>query len=168
MVTHPDESAMTQEDDPSATSFTIDRVFDAPVHLVWQCFTEKAHVDAWMLPERFALIEQDADVSVGGQWWSKMRDQVDGAEWHVGGTYREVVASERLVFTHRWKHTPTGGSDNDHLITIDFKEHDGKTHMRFVMSGLTDASRRDGHREGWTQTLAHLESHLATLMEVAR
>jgi uncharacterized protein YndB with AHSA1/START domain len=151
----------------AADAFTIDRVFDAPVDLVWQCFTRREHVDIWMLPERFALIEQDADVSVGGQWWSKMRDQADGAEWHVGGTYREVVENERLVFTHRWTHSPMGGS-SEHLIAIDFEESHGRTHMRFVMSGLPDIASRDGHREGWTQTLGHLEQHIANLGESAQ
>lgn len=154
-------------DEQAATSFTIDRVFDAPVHLVWKCFTEKAHVDVWMLPERFALIEQDADVVVGGQWWSKMRDQADGAEWHVGGTYREVEPERRLVFTHQWTHSPFGES-SAHLIAITFEARHGKTHMRFTMSDLPDAASREGHREGWQQTLAHLERHLATLMEAAR
>ncbi|WP_424992656.1 SRPBCC family protein [Oceaniradius stylonematis] len=168
MVTHPIESASAPDDDSSATAFTIDRVFDAPVDLVWRCFTEKAHVDVWMLPERFALIEQDADVSVGGKWWSKMLDQSDGAEWHVGGTYREVVQNQRLVFTHHWTKTPSGGGGSEHLIAIDFEARHGKTHMRFVMSGLPDTGSRDGHREGWAQTLGHLEQHLATLAEAAR
>ena len=153
-------------EEQGATSFTIDRVFDAPVDLVWRCFTQKRHVDIWMLPERFALIEQDADVSVGGQWWSKMRDQADGAQWHVGGTYREVVEKQRLVFTHRWTHSPFGKS-SEHLITIEFADHHGKTHMRFTMSGLPDPQSRDGHREGWTQTLGHLEDHLENLRETA-
>lgn len=155
------------DEEQQAVSFTIDRVFDAPVDLVWQCFTRKEHVDVWMLPERFALIEQDADVSVGGQWWSKMRDQAGGAEWHVGGTYREVVENERLVFTHRWTQSPIGGS-SEHLITIDFEERHGRTHMHFVMSGLPDAQSRDGHREGWQQTLGHLEQHIANLGEPAQ
>ncbi|MEQ8402810.1 MAG: SRPBCC domain-containing protein [Roseitalea porphyridii] len=153
-------------EEQSATSFTIDRVFDAPVDLVWACFTQKRHVDVWMLPERFTLIEQDADVSIGGQWWSKMRDQADGAEWHVGGTYREVVENERLVFTHRWTHSPFGTS-SEHLITVTFEDRNRRTHMRFAMSGLPDAQSRDGHREGWQQTLGHLEQHLASLRETA-
>ena len=121
MVTHPNEPAIAQEDGASATGFAIDCVFDAPFHLVWRCLTEQAHVDVWMLPARFTLIEQDVDVSVGGRWWSKIRDQADGVEWHVCGTYREKVDNERLVFAHRW-----------------------------------------------TQTLAHLESHLAALAEANR
>jgi len=50
---------------------------------------------------------------------------------------------------------------------VTFEDRHGKTHMRFAMSGLPDAQSRDGHREGWQQTLGHLEQHLASLRETA-
>ncbi|MBO6637233.1 MAG: SRPBCC domain-containing protein [Roseitalea sp.] len=148
-----------------ADAFTIDRVFDAPVDLVWQCFTRTEHVERWMVPDGFEIVEQQADLTVGGTWQTHMRHP-DQGDWHVGGTYRKIDANRWLVFTHKWTDTPNGPGDET-LVTIEFADRGDRTHMRFTHDGFADRSTRDGHRGGWLETLAHLEDHLATLAEAA-
>lgn len=146
-------------------ALTIDRVFDAPVDLVWQCFTRTEHIDRWMAPDGFEIVDQQADLTVGGTWRTHMRHPEHG-DWHVGGTYRHIDANQRLVFTHKWTDTPNGPGDET-LVTIAFVARGDRTHMRFTHSGFADRSTRDGHRGGWLETLSHLETHLAKLAEAA-
>src|SRR2546430_5920 len=81
---------------------TVSRVFDAPRELVWRAWTDPQLFTKWMVPaEGMTAVLLAPDLRPGG----KYRIEFKGAEGEsvtVGGTYREVVAPERLVFT--WGH----------------------------------------------------------------
>jgi uncharacterized protein YndB with AHSA1/START domain len=78
------------------------------------------------------------------------------------GTFREIAAPERLVFTHAWE-DQQGRRGHETLVTVPFVEHDGKTTMAFQQAGFVSVTSRDGHAEGWSSAFELLTEYLATM-----
>ncbi len=139
----------------------IVRTFDAPQWLVWQAWTESAHMMQWACPDDLTLLYGDGELRPGGKWRSAMRAP-NGEELTFGGTYREVVPCERLVFTHVWDENGKPGHET--IVTVQLAEHQGKTTMTFRQTGFLSVESRDGHEDGWNQAFDHLAQHLQQTM----
>ena len=48
------------------------------------------------------MLFSEGDLRVGGEWRAGMRS-LEGREYVMFGRYREIVAPQRLVFTHGWE-----------------------------------------------------------------
>jgi uncharacterized protein YndB with AHSA1/START domain len=125
----------------------ITRTIDAPASLVFALWTEPAHFRNWMGPGSYTCTDCDIDLRVGGAYRARIASADDPNNW-FGGVYREIVPHERLVFTFKWDNGPSNALET--LVTITFREHDGKTVMNFHQSPFLDAARRDSHVGGWT------------------
>lgn len=140
----------------------IVRTFDAPQWLVWQAWTESAHMMQWACPDDFTLLYGDGELRPGGKWRSAMRAP-DGEELTFGGTYREVVPCERLVFAHVWDENGKPGHET--VVTVQLAEHQGKTTMTFRQTGFSSVESRDGHEGGWGQAFNHLAQYLQQTLD---
>lgn len=138
----------------------IQRVFNAPRDLVFEMWTRKEHLDRWSCPEGMTIPVSEGDIRTGGWFRTCMRGS-DGSEHWVSGTYHEVSAPERIVFTHAWEEED-GARGHETVVTIVFSDtEDGKTHMYFHQAFFTSTASRDGHEEGWTSCFRRLETLLA-------
>jgi uncharacterized protein YndB with AHSA1/START domain len=139
---------------------TITRVFDAPRERVWQEWTE---------PERFAdwyggpdaevpLSTVSMDVRPGGSWRATMFAGPDRREIHWKGTYREVVAPERLVFT-----VSDQPGEEYELVTVVLADlGDGRTEMRLEQRGRMRPEQYDRAKQGWGMFFDHMDRRLAS------
>lgn len=125
----------------------IQRTFDAPASLVFALWTDPEHYRNWMGPGSYECKHIEIDLRVGGAYRGLIASATDPNNW-FGGIYREIVPNERLVFTFKWDNGPSNALET--LVTITFREHDGKTVMTFHQSPFLDAARRDSHVGGWT------------------
>ena len=103
----------------------IVRVFDAPRALVWQAWTDPKMLAQWFGPRGFSSTVPELDLRVGGSLRIVMHGP-DGNDYPMKGTFREVVAPERLVFSNiaidnEGKHLLEG------VTTVTFTEQGGKT-----------------------------------------
>src|SRR5687768_2336267 len=80
------------------TEVVLTRLFDAPRALVFKVWTEPRHLAQWWGPRDFTNPVCELDVRVGGSILIHMRAP-DGRVYPMTGTFREIVAPERLVFT---------------------------------------------------------------------
>ncbi len=120
-------------------SFSIDRVFDAPVELVWKAHTEAEHLAKWWGPKNFKTTVVSLDFRPGGIFHYSM--QTPGGEMFGKFVYREIVPNERLVYvisfadaegnTVRAPFDPNWPLEN--LATVTFSAEDGKT--RLIIEG---------------------------------
>jgi uncharacterized protein YndB with AHSA1/START domain len=142
----------------------LERVLDAPVALVFACWTQKQHMQRWWGPGSFTNPVCEMDVRVGGAWRIVMRAP-DGTEYPCEGEYLEVVPNERLVFTNNatdaaGKHVLGG------LTAVMFVEENGKTRMTISTSAtalVADAVKYLlGMEMGWTQSLERLAAEVAS------
>jgi uncharacterized protein YndB with AHSA1/START domain len=81
----------------------------------------------------------------------------DGKAHEVQGVYKEVVPNRRLVFTWVW---PNSTPERESLITIDFRAAGRGTELVFTQERFFDATVRDGHRKGWTESFTKLDRFL--------
>ena len=91
-------AARSAELERSAKDLVVTRVFDAPVALVWEAWTDPRHVVHWWKPKGFAAPDVlGMDVRVGGEWRVHMPG-LDGTHCTAYGVYREVVRNQRLAW----------------------------------------------------------------------
>jgi uncharacterized protein YndB with AHSA1/START domain len=141
----------------------LTRVFAAPRRLVFEVWTDPAHLAEWWGPRGFTNPVCEVDARPGGAIRIVMRAP-DGAEHPMTGTFREVVVPERLVFT-AIAEDKAGNPLLEVLTTAVFAERDGKTTLtlraRVVMATGQAAPMIAGMAEGWSQSLDRLESFVA-------
>ena len=157
----PSQSRPATVTTPTDRELRIERIFDAPVEVVWRAFTDPNLVAQWWGRGNKLVIER-MEVERGGHWRfvEHSSDGVDGFE----GRYREVSPHERIVQTFEWDGMP-GYVAVDTAVFEDLG--DGRT--RLVTTSLFHTTEeRDGMLEsgmetGLNQSYAALDKLLTTL-----
>ena len=141
-----------------ALDLTLIRTFDAPVSLVFKCWTEPEHLKRWSAPHGFILPSATGELRPGGGWRSCMVTP-DGKELWLGGVYREIVKDKLLVFTHAWDQED-GKPGHETVVTVRFEQLGGKTKMTFHQAPFENPGSRDGHSGGWSECFERLDDLL--------
>lgn len=136
--------------------FRTTRVFDTPRELVFKAWTDPDMLKQWAAPRGFTITHQTGELRPGGAWRCCMRTP-EGADLWLGGSYREIVPPERLVFTHAWDEE----DGFETLVTATFTELDGKTLLTLHQQAFKSRESRDGHEAGWGECLDILAELLA-------
>lgn len=136
----------------------ITHLFKAPRAMVFKAWTTPEHLAHWSGPKGFTTPHHSMDLREGGEFRACLRAP-DGTEHWVRGVYQEIVAPERLVFTHAWL-GPDGQPGHETLVTVTFAEHDSGTMMTFHQATFDSVESRDGHRGGWSESFDRLRVFL--------
>ena len=110
----------------------ISRIYDAPVKLVWDAWTDPEKVAKWWGPRGFTITTQHKDTRTGGSWNYIMHGP-DGVDYVNKTKYLEVEKYSRLVYDH-------GGNDDRaplFRVTVEFTEVKGQTKMEMTMALAT-------------------------------
>ena len=137
-------------------SLTLRRRFAAPRESVFAAWTDPQKLSRWFGPARVTVLEAEIAAFEGGSYRIVMLDD-EGGRHEVGGTYREVVAGEKLVFTWAWKSMP----ERESLVTVLLRDDAGGTLLTLVHEGFADEATRGRHVHGWTGSLDKLEVFLS-------
>lgn len=117
------------------------RVYDAPVKLVWEVWSNDKHIVKWWGPRGFTLTTKSKDMRPGGKWIYTMHGP-DGTDYPNITTYHEVIPYKKLVYDH-------GGNEERQklfTVTVTFEEHKGKTVMDFTMAFDTTEAAREAKK----------------------
>lgn len=116
----------------------ITRVYDAPVSVVWDAWTDPKQVAQWWGPRGFTLTTHAKDFRPGGFWKYTMHGP-DGTDWENKTIYHEIEKHALLVYDHG------GGEDRPPLfrVTVRFTETKGKTKMEMTMALATPEAARE-------------------------
>lgn len=151
-------------------AIVIERIFDAPVNLIWQLWTQPEHFKNWYGPQGFTAPVAEMDVRVGGKhlFCMEMQTPEGGRKIWTTGEYSEVVPNKRLVYTS----SPADEHGNvvslpDHglmttTVTVGLEDLGGRTKMIMTHAGLPAGD--EGANEGWKQTFAKLAAYAETLV----
>lgn len=107
----------------------IIRVYDAPVKLVWDAWTDPKQVAKWWGPRGFKITTHSKDLKPGGHWAYTMHGP-DGVNYENKTIYHEVEKHAKLVYDH-------GGNDDRpplFRVTVLFSEENKKTTMVMTMA----------------------------------
>jgi uncharacterized protein YndB with AHSA1/START domain len=141
----------------------VTRVFDAPRSLVFKAWTEPRHLAQWWGPRDFTNPVCELDVRVGGAILIHTRGP-GGIIYPMTGTFREIVAPERLVIEAVARDIG-GRALIEGLITATFEEQGGKTLLtvREQAVGLAPAAVAmiGGMENTWAQSLERLDTSVS-------
>ena len=139
----------------------LERVFDAPRHLVFEAWTKPEHLVNWCAPEGFAIPESKGDFREGGEWYSLLIAP-DGEKYPVSGVYIEIVPDQFLVMSHGWIED-NGTRPHETVLKVRFADEGKKTKITLEQSIFKSVESRDGHVGGWSSALNRLEQLLEKL-----
>lgn len=77
----------------------IDRIYDAPLKMVWEAWVDPKQVAQWWGPRGFTLTTEKKDVRTGGTWDYTMHGP-DGVDYPNSTKFLEVEKYSRLVYDH--------------------------------------------------------------------
>ncbi len=82
--------------------FTIKRIYNAPIHLLWQVITEKEHLKQWYFD-----FPEDWQLKIGAEfeWYA---GPPDGKQWLHKGEMLEIIENKKL--SHTWEYPGFKGS----------------------------------------------------------
>lgn len=144
----------------------IVRIYDAPLAMVWDAWTDLDQVVQWWGPRGFTLTTHSKDLRPGGSWVYTMHGP-DGTDWPNFTRYHEVVPQARLVYDH-------GASSADAApmfhVTATFRDLGGRTELDMCMTLPTAEAakqtrvfiRQAGGNGTWDRLAEHLEKAVSS------
>lgn len=165
----------SQSSAPSDNVLIIQRTFDAPSDLVFQAWTDEAHLLRWYAPTGCRIEFRALDVREGGGFHSCIHTP-DGYQCWCKGEYREVKAPERLVYTMaiadaagRLLSPEEAGMDpawpRETVVTVTLEEQDGKTLLTLHQTVSETLAKKTGAHPSWLIMLDRLADDLRTASE---
>ncbi|MFI1743208.1 SRPBCC domain-containing protein [Thalassobellus sediminis] len=83
-------------------TLTLEKIFDAPIDIVWKAWTASEHILKWWAPQGMSLKVIEHDFKVGGTWKYTM-PMPDGNDFISEGTYKEIVEMEKIITSADFK-----------------------------------------------------------------
>jgi uncharacterized protein YndB with AHSA1/START domain len=149
----------------SSNEIQITRLYDAPLALVWEAFTDLRHVAQWWGPRGYTITTHSKDLRPGGSWEYTMHN-IDGTDYPNFTRYHVVEPRALLVYDH-------GATSADAAplfrVTAQFRDVDGKTELQMTMA-FADAEkaknsrafiRQAGGNSTWDRLAEHLEKNVS-------
>lgn len=136
---------------------------------VFRAWTDPEKLALWFAPTSdYEIRSVAADARPGGRFRIELSSPT-GEHGRFEGTYREVRAPERLVFTSRlsWgdaeQAAPGSSSSEDDeasVVTVELSDRDGATDLRLVQTGLLVPEARQAFEQAWYGCLSRIPAAL--------
>jgi uncharacterized protein YndB with AHSA1/START domain len=147
-------------------SAMLERVFDAPIELVWKMWTDPASFKAWYGPSDVTVPVAELDVRPGGR--RRVCMAVGPREMWFTGQHLEVTEPTRLVYTETMADEHGNPISPDSLgmppktpetteVTIVLEEVSGGTRVILTHAGVPAES---GAARGWQAAFDKLATEL--------
>lgn len=148
-------------DNAKNRTLTLKKVFNAPVKLVWEAWTNSDHVVQWWAPNGMKINVAEHDFKVGGKWKYTM-PMPDGNLFISEGKYLEIVAYKKIVTTADFKPMTEGVE-----LHVELEEDGDKTNFTFSVVHETEEyckqQEKMGFYNGWGSAFDRLETLVKTL-----
>lgn len=156
---------------PPEPQVVITRHFNAPRALVFAAWSGAEQLAAWYAPLGCTVSIRALDFRPGGSFHMCIRSP-QGFECWTTGTYREIVAPERLVYSlaiadeHGQPVDPAAkGMDplwpRETVVTVTLAERDGGTELTLRQTVSEALAKRTGAHPSWLQMLDRLAETIA-------
>jgi uncharacterized protein YndB with AHSA1/START domain len=153
------------DDNAAPPAVVIERLFDAPVELIWQMWTSPEHFKAWYGPGGAAVPVAKMDVRVGGTRFvcMEMPSPQGAMRMWFTGEYKEVIDNRRLVYTESIsdEHGNVSPAPGGHPVTtevrVELQDLGGRTKMVLTHIGIPEGSPG---ATGWAMALDKLATRI--------
>ena len=142
----------------------VSRLLDAPRALVWKAWTEPEHIARWWGGKGFVISGCTIELRQGGAFRLSMH-AADGAVHPCRGTFRDIVAYERIVYDGEPddRHGCGAGLPPGARVTVTFEDEGPQTRLtvrtRFTTAAARRAADEAGYVAGWGESLERLAGH---------
>jgi uncharacterized protein YndB with AHSA1/START domain len=151
----------------------IERIFNAPIGLVWQMWTDPEHFKQWYGPKGFTVPVAELNLCVGGKRLVCMASPDGSMKMWTTGEYTEIVPNQRLVYTE----SPADESGNvvspsamgmpegypaTTEVTVLLEDLGGRTKMVMTHAGIPADSPG---ASGWNQAFDKLADHIDVIKD---
>ena len=147
----------------SNQEMVVTRIFDAPVHNVFEAWTKPELFRQWWVPKSFglSLLSCEMDVRVDGRYQLEFGNLDFERPMTFFGRYIEVVANARLAWTNE-------ESEQGAVTTVTFEEQGGttilKVHDLYPSKDALDSEIASGATAGMHEALDQLDAFIVTLV----
>lgn len=147
------------------TAITIKRTLNLPLIEVWHAWSDPQTFKKWWGPKEFTCPYSSIHFKEGGTFLNAMRGP-DGKDIWGTGVYKEIVLLQKIVYTDSFAdnkgnivssgyyHMPD--MPTELLVSVSFKEEDGKTIMQLKHQGLPEKMQEECEK-GWQSSFDKLE-----------
>jgi uncharacterized protein YndB with AHSA1/START domain len=126
--------------------------------VVFRAFSAPDELARWWGPAGFTVPSLDFHPRAGEGYRIEMQPP-EGEAFHLTGEFREVEPPTRLAFTFEWEDPDP--DDVETLVELSFRDLGESTEVALVQGVFRTESRRELHRNGWTESFDKLERSLA-------
>jgi uncharacterized protein YndB with AHSA1/START domain len=164
-------TATTQSSD-----FVLERVFDAPRQLVWECFTKPERMKEWWGPKGVKVVKAQMDLRPGGTYHYGMQAPDSPVMWGKF-VFREIRPPDRMVFINSFsdeagditRHPMAPTWPLEMLSIFAFEDAPGgktRVTIRWSPHNATAEERatfdagHDSMNKGWGGSLEELDAYL--------
>lgn len=156
-----------------SNDIVIERVFNAPIELIWQMWTEPKHFQNWYGPNGATVPIAKMDVKVGGKRLVCMEMQRPNGSMKMWSTgeYIEITPTTRLVYTESMSDEygnvmsasqmgiPEGFPVTTEVIVV-LEDLGGSTKMTLTHVGMP---ANQGASGGWEQAFDKMSNYINTV-----
>lgn len=147
-------------------TISIERTFNLPLNAVWKAWTEPEGFKKWWGPAEYTCPDCTIDFKVGGKYLNSMQG-ADGKKIWSTGRYKEIIPLEKIVYTDSFANNKgnvvpasyykmPGEWVLELIVTLEFKETDGKANLKMKHAGLP-FEIVDDCIKGWQSSFDKLE-----------
>lgn len=149
---------------PGDREIVMKRVFAAPRERVFEAFTKPELLQRWLLgPDGWSMPVCEVDLRAGGTFRYVWRNDADGMQFGLHGTYRRIEPNERIVHVENFDEPWYPG---DAEIETTFEERDGATTVtmtqRFETPDGREAALQSGMEKGVVASYDRLSKILSS------
>lgn len=131
----------------------LHRVLRTKPERVYKAFLDGEAKAKWLPPYGFTCSVQHMDAKVGGTYKMTFTNFGTGRGHSFGGTYLELVPSQKIRYTDRFDDPNLPG---EMQTTVSLREVMGGTEINIVQEGLPEAIPVEMCYMGWQESLEQL------------
>jgi uncharacterized protein YndB with AHSA1/START domain len=153
-----------------SNDIVIERIFNAPIELIWQMWTKPEHFQNWYGPKGATVPVAKMDVKVGGKRLICMEMQRPNGSMKMWSTgeYLEIVPNTKLVYSDSMSDEngnimsasdmgmPEGFPVTTEVIVV-LEDLGGKTKMTMTHAGMP---ANQGAGGGWEQAFEKMSNYI--------
>lgn len=131
----------------------LHRVLRSPPERVYKAFLDAEAKAKWLPPYGFTCSVQHMDARVGGTYKMTFRNFGTGQGHSFGGTYLELVPSQKIRYTDKFDDPNLPG---EMQTTVQLKQVTCGTEISIVQEGIPEAIPAEMCYLGWQESLEQL------------
>lgn len=132
----------------------LHRVLKAPADRVYRAFLDPKAKERWLPPYGFLGQVHEHEARVGGSYRMSFTNFSTGSSHSFGGTYKELVPNERLVYSDRFDDPNLPGVMT---VTVTLRTVLCGTELEIVQEDIPAAIPAEMCYLGWRESLLQLE-----------